>query len=68
VKNQLEELVQQMLDRGIRFEDARREFERCFIDRALDRSRGNVCRAAELLGVHRNTLARKVGGHRRARK
>jgi len=68
VKNQLEELVQQMLDRGIRFEDARREFERCFIDRALARSRGNVCRAAELLGMHRNTLARKVGEHRLARR
>jgi len=68
VKDQLEALVQQMLDRGIRFEDARREFERCFIDRALDRSRGNVCRAAELLGVHRNTLARKVGGRRRTRR
>jgi len=68
VKDQLEQLVQQMLDRGIRFEDARREFERCFIDRALVRSRGNVCRAAELLGVHRNTLARKVGEYRLARK
>jgi DNA-binding NtrC family response regulator len=68
VKEQLEQLVQQMLDRGIRFEDARREFERCFIDRALVRSSGNVCRAAELLGVHRNTLARKVGEYRLARK
>jgi DNA-binding NtrC family response regulator len=68
VKDQLEQLVQQMLDRGIRFDDARREFERCFIDRALVRSRGNVCRAAELLGVHRNTLARKVGEYRLARK
>ena len=68
MKDQLEQLVQQMLDRGIRFDDARREFERCFIDRALVRSRGNVCRAAELLGVHRNTLARKVGEYRLARK
>jgi len=68
VKDQLEQLVQQMIDRGIRFEDARREFERCFIDRALARSRGNICRAAELLGVHRNTLARKVGEYRLGRK
>ena len=68
MKDQLEQLVQQMIDRGIRFEDARREFERCFIDRALARSRGNICRAAELLGVHRNTLARKVGEYRLGRK
>lgn len=68
MKNQLEELVQQMLERGVRFEDARREFERCFIDGALARSRGNVGRAAELLGMHRNTLARKAGTHHLGRK
>jgi DNA-binding NtrC family response regulator len=68
VKNQLEQLVQQMLDLGIRYEDARREFERCFITRALARTRGNLCRAATLLGLHRNTLARKMAEHRLARK
>jgi len=35
VRDQLEQLVQQMIDRGIRYDDARREFERCFIQRAL---------------------------------
>ena len=68
MKNQLEQLVQQMLDLEIRYEDARREFERCFITRALARTRGNLCRAAALLGLHRNTLARKMAEHRLARK
>ena len=33
---------------------------RGFIKRVLDRSKGNQSRAARLLGIHRNTLSRKV--------
>jgi len=35
---------------------------------ALERARGRVSEAAQLLGVHRNTLARKVGEYRLGRK
>ena len=59
MREQLDSLVQQMLERGVRFEDARREFEKVFITRALQRSDGCVGDAAELLGIHRNTVARK---------
>jgi DNA-binding NtrC family response regulator len=68
MREQLEQLVQQMLDRGVRYEDARRELERCFIVRALARSRGSLSRTADLLGVHRNTLSRKIVEYRLARK
>lgn len=61
---QLESLVQQMLDRGVRFEDARRELERVFITRALQRVKGSVGDAADLLGIHRNTVARKMSEYR----
>jgi DNA-binding NtrC family response regulator len=64
VRDQLDSLVQQMLDRGVRYEDARREFEKVFITRALQRSRGNVGEAAELLGLHRNTVTRKMTEYR----
>jgi DNA-binding NtrC family response regulator len=64
VRDQLESLVQQMLDRGVRFDDARREFEKVFITRALQRSKGNVGHAADLLGLHRNTVARKMAEYR----
>ena len=50
-----------MVDRGIMFDEAINEFEKRFIRRALDRSRGNQSRAARLLGIHRNTLSRKIG-------
>ena len=60
VREQLDSLVQQMLDRGVRYEDARREFEKVFITRALQRSNGCLGDAAELLGIHRNTVTRKM--------
>jgi len=68
VRDQLERLVQEMIDRGIQYEDARREFERCFIARALARADGSLCRAAELLGLHRNTMTRKIAAYRLKRK
>jgi len=64
VRDQLDKLVQEMLDKGILYEDARREFEKMFISRALQRSRGNVGDAAEMLGIHRNTVARKISEYR----
>jgi DNA-binding NtrC family response regulator len=64
VRDQLERLVQEMLDRGVRYDDARREFEKMFITRALQRSKGSVGDAADLLGLHRNTVARKMTEYR----
>jgi DNA-binding protein Fis len=61
VKDELESLVGTMVERGIMFEDAVNEFEKKFIKRVLDRSNGNQSRAARLLGIHRNTLSRKIG-------
>ena len=60
MKDQLENLVGQMVDRGILFDEAVNEFEKKFIKRVLDRSHGNQSRAARLLGIHRNTLSRKI--------
>ena len=64
MRDQLEKLVQEMLDKGILYDDARREFEKMFIARALQRSKGNVGDAADLLGMHRNTVARKISEYR----
>ncbi len=64
MREQLDTLVQLMIDRGVRYDDARREFERVFITRALQRSNGNVGGAAELLGIHRNTVTRKMTEYR----
>ena len=60
IKDQLEGLVSQMVERGILFDEAIGEFEKRFIKRVLDRVDGNQSRAADILGIHRNTLSRKI--------
>jgi DNA-binding NtrC family response regulator len=64
MRDELDHLVFQMLTRGIRYDDAHREFEKRFISHALKQSDGNVGQAAELLGMHRNTLSRKLQEYR----
>ena len=56
----LEQLVAQMVEKGIQYEDALREFDRRFIVEVVGKSDGNLSKAADTLGVHRNTLARKL--------
>jgi Fis family transcriptional regulator, factor for inversion stimulation protein len=60
MKDQLEALVGTMVERGILLEEAVTEFEKKFIRRVLERLNGNQSRAAKVLGIHRNTLSRKV--------
>jgi DNA-binding NtrC family response regulator len=64
MRDELTALVQEMLDRGIRYEEAQKEFERMFITRALVKSDFNVCKAAKMTGLHRNTLSRKMTAYR----
>ena len=56
----LEQLVSQMVEKGIHYEDALREFDRRFIVEVVEKSDGNLSKAADTLGVHRNTLSRKI--------
>jgi len=60
VKDQLEALINQMIEQGIAYEDAVGEFEKRFIKRMLEKTENNQSRAAQALGIHRNTLSRKI--------
>ena len=60
LKEQLERIIEEMINRGVRYEDAQREFEKRFIARVMVKADGNLCEAADLLGMHRNTLSRKL--------
>jgi DNA-binding NtrC family response regulator len=45
---------------GISYTDAVRDFKKRYILEVLARHRGNQCKAAEELGMHRNTLSRTL--------
>jgi DNA-binding NtrC family response regulator len=45
---------------NILYSEAVREFKRCFIATVLGENKGNQCRAARQLGMHRNTLSRTL--------
>ena len=60
----LDQLIEEMVTKGVRYADAHREFERRFITRVIARADGNLGRAADVLGIHRNTLSRKMMEHR----
>ncbi|MGH9564450.1 MAG: helix-turn-helix domain-containing protein [Candidatus Angelobacter sp.] len=60
VKDQLEALVGQMYTSGILYSEAVREFKKRFIINVLQQNKGNQCKAARELGMHRNTLSRTI--------
>ncbi|PYS39001.1 MAG: hypothetical protein DMG14_15535 [Acidobacteria bacterium] len=64
VKDKLEALVAEMIERRIYLNEGLSEFEKRFIQTALTKTRGNQTKAAQVLGVHRNTLNRKITQHK----
>jgi DNA-binding NtrC family response regulator len=64
IADRLEKLVEEMVDRGVHFDDAVKEFEKRFIVRVLGKHDGSLTRTADVLGIHRNTLTRKMGEYR----
>lgn len=64
MRKELDRLIDEMLSSGINYDDARQIIERRFISRALTRANGNLGRTADLLGIHRNTLSRKMAAYR----
>jgi len=60
VKRELDNLVTQMHAGGITYDEAVREFKKRFLLEVLAHHRGNQCKAAKELSMHRNTLSRTI--------
>jgi Fis family transcriptional regulator, factor for inversion stimulation protein len=60
LRDLLDRLVVEMIKGGITLDEGRQAFESRFIERALDGADGHLGRTAEQLGIHRNTLSRKM--------
>jgi Fis family transcriptional regulator, factor for inversion stimulation protein len=64
VKDQLEALISQMIEHGVAYEDALIEFKKRFIKKMMENNKNNRSKAAQALGIHRNTLSRKIDEYR----
>ena len=60
MKEKLEKLVLHMYQSGLRYSEAVREFQKVFILTVLREQKANQFRAAQRLGMHRNTLRRII--------
>ena len=60
MKDQMEKLIAELVEGGVFFQDAVSEFEKRFIRKVLDGHHGNQSQSAKALGIHRNTLGRKM--------
>jgi len=67
-KERIENLCRDMIEKGILYSEAMEHFERCFIKEVVQRNGGNMTRASSILGIHRNTLSKKVNRRNRPRR
>lgn len=58
VKRELQSLVTQMHSSGVTYTEAVKQFKKRFVLEVLAHHKGNQCKAADELGMHRNTLSR----------
>lgn len=63
MKNEFDGLVARLLNGGVFLTDAVALLERSMIEAALGHSKGNQSAASKQLGIHRNTLQRKLAGY-----
>jgi len=68
IADRLQKLVDEMVDKGVQFEDAVTEFEKRYIATVLGQHDGSLTKAADALGIHRNTLTRKMGAYKLKRR
>jgi DNA-binding NtrC family response regulator len=64
MRAKLEALIDEMLDGQIMLDEALDEFEKLYIQKALARHKEHLSRTAATLGIHRNTLSKRVAGYR----
>ena len=63
MQNQLAKLIESALDQGVLWPEAFATFERLFIEAALRRCGGRIIEASDLIGIHRNTMTKKIADY-----
>lgn len=63
MRKQMESLIGEMLDGRILLDEAITEFEKIYIEEALARNSDHLSKTATALGIHRNTLSKRVASY-----
>ena len=63
IRTRMENLIEDMLDGQILLNEAISEFEKLYIQKALKRHDEHLSKTADALGIHRNTLSKRVAAY-----
>ena len=64
LRKQIEIIIDELLDGRILLGEAVAEFEKLYIEKALTRNSYHVSNTAAALGIHRNTLAKRLSSYK----
>jgi DNA-binding NtrC family response regulator len=65
MRTRLESLIDEMLEGHILLDEALCEFEKLYIKKAMARHKQHISNTAAILGIHRNTLAKRVATYQK---
>jgi len=65
MRARLETLIDEMLDGQILLAEAVGEFEKLYIKKAMARNKQHLSKTARALGIHRNTLSKRVAAYQK---
>ena len=68
MRARLEALIEEMLDGHILLAEAVNEFEKLYIKRALARNKDHLSKTAKALGIHRNTVSKRVANYQKEKR
>jgi transcriptional regulator with PAS, ATPase and Fis domain len=68
MRARLEALIDEMLDGRILLAEAVSEFEKLYIKKALARNSEHLSKTAQALGIHRNTISKRVAEYQRIKR
>lgn len=63
IRPRLEALIEDMLDGHIMLDEALEEFEKLYIEKAYTRNKRHISQTAAALGIHRNTISKRVNSY-----
>jgi transcriptional regulator with PAS, ATPase and Fis domain len=63
IRKQMEVLIEEMLNGQILLGEAITEFEKLYIQKALQLNKEHYSNTANALGIHRNTLSKRIAGY-----